>query len=77
MDVPWESTRANFKTKLKNDDRNYKRESLALEGHFVSTINDELITKSIYKPQTFGANVTDCCYDQTVTTEPVIVITIC
>ncbi|CAO1323285.1 unnamed protein product [Diamesa tonsa] len=65
MDVPWESTRANFKTKLKNDDRNYKREAVVLEGHFVSTINDELITKSIYKPQTFGANVTDCCYDQT------------
>lgn len=77
MDVPCESARANFKTKLKNDDRNYKREASSLETLFVSTLNDELITKSIYKPQTFVANVTGCCYDQTVATTPALVITIC
>ncbi|CAO1353675.1 unnamed protein product [Diamesa serratosioi] len=61
MDVPSESARANFKTKLKNNDRNYKRETSSLER-----INDELITQSIYKPQTSVENVTDCCYGQAV-----------
>lgn len=65
MDVPCESARANFKTKLKNDDRNYKTGASSLEALYVATINDELITKSIYKPQTFVRNKTDCCYGQT------------
>lgn len=77
MDVPCESVRANFKTKLKNNDRNYKRGPSSLETLFAPTLNDELITKSIYKPQKFVANVTGCCYDQTVATTPALVITIC
>lgn len=72
MDVPCESVRANFKTKLKNNDCNYKRGPLSLEIElFASTTNDELITKSIYKPQTLGTN---CCYDQTVAIKASLVI---
>ena len=75
MDVPCESARANFKTKLKNDDRNYKRE---FPSSLEATINDELITKSINKPQTFVGNVTGCCYGQTtLATTASLVITIC